>query len=298
MRVFVTGAGGFVGQRLVQRLREAGHVPVGCDEEHDVTSHTVLGAVFDREQPDAVIHLAALSSVAASFEQAELAFRVNYLGARTLLDTQAQHAPEARVLLIGSGDVYGSAPEGAPPWQESDPVSPRSPYARSKAAAELLGTLAAERGQSIVRVRPFNHTGRGQRADFVVSSFAKQIAEIEHGSQAPAMRVGNLASSRDFLDIEDVIAAYLALLSPDVPCQVYNVARGAGVAIQAVLDELLAMSGLDVRVEVDPERFRPTDTLAGDAGRLRRVTGWRPTRDWRDTLADVLDDWRERVRAA
>jgi GDP-4-dehydro-6-deoxy-D-mannose reductase len=132
----------------------------------------------------------------------------------------------------------------------------------------------------------------------VVSSFARQIAEIEHGSRPPRIRVGNLASSRDFLDIEDVIAAYLALLSPNVPCDVYNVARGDGVVIRAVLDELLAMTGLRVSVEVDPARFRPTDTLSGDATRLRRATGWRPRREWRDTLVAVLDDWRERVRAA
>ena len=293
MRVYVTGAAGFVGRRLVAHLRDADFEVVNGEEEVDVTDPTLLEPDLIRARPEAIVHLAALSSVAASFHDPAAFFRVNFLGTRCLLDIVSRKLPEARVLLVGSADQYDSAGAGARPYAETAPMRPRSPYARSKAAAEQLGTLAAERGLDVVRIRAFNHTGAGQSDTFVASSFARQVAEIAAGRREPVMRVGNLDSVRDFLDVADVVEAYRMLLDRSVPCDVYNVASERGVELRVLLDELLELAGVSPKIETDPERMRPTDQLVGDATRLREATGWKPRIALRDTLAALLASWRE-----
>lgn len=293
MRVFVTGAAGFVGGYLLPHLEGAGMTVTATDREVDVTDPRSLGAAIRRARPDAIVHLAAQSSVQASYANPLEAFRINYLGSLTLLRVIAADASAARVLLIGSSDAYGDAGSGKRPIRESDPLRPTSPYARSKAAAELLGALAAaDRGLDVVRVRAFTHIGRGQTDRFVASSFAKQIAEIARGSREPRLAVGNLDSVRDFLDVRDVVDAYCRLLDPGVPPGVYNVASGRGVAVREILDTLIELAGVSPEIEVDASRYRPTDQRIGDASRLRKATGWSPAIDLRDTLAGMLDFWR------
>ena len=292
MRVFVTGAAGFVGGHLIPRLEDAGMIVTATDLEVDVTDPRSLSAAIRGARPDAVIHLAALSSVPASYADPLEAFRINYLGSMTLLRVIAAEVPRARVLLIGSSDAYGSTGSGEQPIRESDPLSPASPYARSKAAAELLGALAAERGLDVIRVRAFTHIGPGQTDRFAASSFARQVAEIVEGSREPRMAVGNLDSVRDFLDVRDVVDAYCRLLDPGVPRAVYNVASGRGVSLREILDTLTDLAGITPRIEVDPARFRPADRRVGEASRLRRATGWAPRIELRDTLSEMLQFWR------
>jgi GDP-4-dehydro-6-deoxy-D-mannose reductase len=294
VRALVTGAGGFVGGHLVPRLRADGHEVVATDRELDVCDAAAVADRVAALRPDVIVHLAALSSVAASWRDPAATYRINYLGSRSVL----RAAAGARVLWIGSADEYGSASPGARPFTEAAPLRPHSPYARSKAAADLLGATYAERGLDLVRVRAFNHAGPGQSPDFVLASFAKQLAEIEAGRREPVLRVGNLDSVRDFLDIHDVIEAYLRLLDPAVPAGVYNVASGVGARVGEHLDALLSRTRVKPRIEVDPERMRPADYAVGDASRLRRVTGWQPGIPMADTLARVLDHWRDRVSAA
>lgn len=297
-RILVTGAGGFVGGRLVPRLEAAGAQVTATDRELDVTDEATLVDALARLRPQALIHLAAISSVAASLGDARGVFRVNYLGARAVLRAVAASAPGARVLLVGSGVMYGSAPPGSPPFAEDAPLRPGSPYAWGKAAADLLGAAYADHGLEVVRVRPFNHTGPGQADAFVAASFARQLAEMEAGLREPVLRVGNLDSVRDFLDVDDVIDAYVALLDRAVTAGAYNVASGRGTSARELLASLLARSTLRPEVEVDPARVRPTDLCVGDARRLREVTGWEPRRRLDDTLGRVLGYWRERVSHA
>ena len=292
MRVFVTGAAGFVGGHLIPRLEAAGMTVTATDLEVDVTDPLSLGPAIRDSQPEAVIHLAAQSSVPASYADPLQAFRINYLGSLTLLRVVAVHAPGARVLLIGSSDAYGNAGAGDRPIRETDPLSPASPYARSKAAAELLGALAAERGLDVVRVRSFTHIGPGQTDRFAASSFARQVAEIAEGSREPRLEVGNLDSVRDFLDVRDVVDAYCRLLDPAVPCAVYNVASGRGISLREVLDTLTDIAEITPEIQVDPARFRPADRRVGEASRLRRSTGWQPRIDIRDTLSEMFQYWR------
>ena len=148
-----------------------------------------------------------------------------------------------------------------------------------------------EAGLDVVCVRAFNHTGAGQSDQFVVSSFARQVAAIRRGDAEPELRVGNLDSVRDFLHVDDVVDAYLALLDRRVPAEVYTSPARCGIAIREVLETLLRIADVEARVEVDPERFRPTDWLVGDASRLRRATGWQPRIPLEALLREVYEDW-------
>jgi GDP-4-dehydro-6-deoxy-D-mannose reductase len=185
--------------------------------------------------------------------------------------------------------VYGSSSgAGARAFREDDPLAPATPYARSKACADLLGARYAEAGLDIVRVRPFNHTGPGQAPQFVAPAFARQVAAIAAGRSEPRLAVGNLESVRDFLDVEDVVDAYERLLDRAVPAGIYNVASGVGRRIGDLLGALIELSGARCEVVVDPERLRPTDYAVGDATRLREATGWAPRTPWRETISRLL----------
>jgi len=302
VRVLVTGARGFVGQRLLPRLAAEGWRVRGVDREVDVAQAGALAEVVADCAPDAVIHLAAISFVPDSQRDPAASFRVNFLGTRHLLEAVRLRAPRARVLIVSTGHVYGAA-SGEARFDESAPLRPDSPYARAKAAADLLAHRYAERGLDVVRVRPFNHTGAGRPEHFVESSFARQIAEIAAGRRAPRLTVGNLDAVRDFLDVEDVVGAYLRLLDRAVPPGLYNVASGVGRSVAELLDTLLELAGLGRRgtaleVEVDPARWRPADRSVGDAAKLRTATGWSPRVAFRDTLRALLDSWRAEISAA
>jgi len=302
MRVLVTGARGFVGGRLVRRLAEAGHEPRGAGREVDVTDARAVERAVAEAAPDAVVHLAAVSFVPASLGAPVTTFRVNFLGTRHVLEAVRRHARGARVLVVSTGHVYGTAPADAPAFGEDAPLRPESPYARAKAAADLLARAFAERGVDVVRARPFNHTGRGRGAQFVEASFALQLARIERGLAPPRIAVGNLDAVRDFLDVEDVVDAYLRLLDERVPPGVYNVASGRARTVREVLDALLALASLPagaaLAVDVEPARWRPTDRAVGDATRLREATGWRPAVPFEETLRALLEGARAAVCAA
>lgn len=291
----MTGSAGFVGGHLVPRLVAAGHEVTSSDRELDVTDAERVARRVAEIAPDAIVHLAAQSSPRVSWAAPEVTYRVNFLGARSVLEAVRRAASRCRVLLVGSSDAYGSAPPGSPPFRESQPLRPLSPYARSKAAADLLGAVYAERGVDVVRVRPFNHTGPGQSSDFVLSSFARQVAEIAGGRREARIRVGNLDSVRDFLDVEDVVDAYVRLLDARVSAGAYNVARGEGQRIGALLEALIAAAGIQAAVEVDPQRVRPADYSVGDASRLRGATGWKPRFEISRTLGRLLGFWQERI---
>ena len=298
MRVLVTGAAGFVGQHLIPRLEADGHDVVATDQDLDVTDPERLRQRVGEIAPGGVVHLAALSNPTASWDAPEQTYRVNFVGTRNLLEAIGARAPDARIILVGSSVQYGSAQPGSPPFDETSPQRPASPYARSKTAADLLGAAYAERGVDVVRARPFNHSGRGQLDQYVLSSFARQVAEIASGRAEPLLRVGNLDSVRDFLDVEDVVEAYTRLLDRDAPGGAYNVARGVGYPIRELLGQLIELAGIDPSVEVDPERMRPMDVSVGDSTRLREAVDWEPRVSMEETLQRLLSSWRERITAS
>lgn len=298
MKALVTGAGGFVGPRLVARLARGGFAVQGFDRDLDVTDAEAVRARIAETAPDAVVHLAAISFVPEAEGDPARAWRVNLLGALHVLEAVRREAPGARVLLVGTGQVYGSGAPGAPPFREEDALRPGNAYTRSKAAADLLGaSYARQHGLAVVRARPFNHTGPGRPDSFVESSFARQLVEMELGRRPPVLAVGNLDAVRDFLDVEDVVDAYARLLAPDVPPRAYNVASGAGLEIRALLDRLISLTSVDPEIRVDPARVRPADVAVGASTRLVEATGWRPTRPIDRTLGALLDHWRQQLGA-
>ena len=298
MRAWVTGAGGFVGRYLVPRLSARGFQVHATDRELDVADPEAVSAVVDEFEPGLIVHLAAISSVPEARREPARAYAVNFLGTRAVLEAAARHGGRVRVILVCSADAYGSAAPGEPPFDEATPLRPASPYARTKAAAELLGSAYADRGLDVVRARSFNHTGPGQTPGFVLPSFAKQAAEIAAGHREPRLSVGNLDSVRDFLDVQDVVDAYIRLADRKTPAGVYNVASGRGVRIGDALESVLQKTGVSAEIEVDAERFRPTDVAVGDATRLREATGWEPHVSFDDSLRSLVEDWKVRVSAS
>lgn len=276
------------------RLARDGCDVVASDRDLDVTDAAGVDAAIAQAAPDALVHLAARASVAASFGAPESVARTNYLGTLHVLRAAARHAPRARVLFVSSGEIYGGA-DREQPLDEDAPLAPGSPYARSKAAADLLAGAFAARGLDVVRARSFNHTGPGQTDAYAAPAFARQLAEMQLGRREPVLHVGNLAAVRDFLDVRDVVDAYARLLDRRVPAGAYNVASGVARPIAEILELLSAAAGVAPRIEVDSARWRPTQALVGDARRLRRATGWSPAIPLETTLRDLLDDWRARL---
>ena len=295
MRVFVTGARGFVGRHLVPRLLDEGFEVTATDRDLDVCNRAAVEAKLKQTMPNAIVHLAAQSSVAASAADPEQTHRINYGGTLSVLEGALRCGSQPRVLLIGSADQYGRAVPGAPPFTEESPLAPTSAYARSKTEAERLGTSFVDAGLEVVRIRAFSHSGPGQSDAFALSSFARQIAEIEAGRREPVLRVGNLDSVRDYLDVDDVVEAYLRLLNPNVGADIYNVASGAGTQLGDLLDALLDLAHPRPSIVRDPERYRPADYSVGDASRLRAATGWKPTVSIERMLERLLDDWRRKI---
>jgi GDP-4-dehydro-6-deoxy-D-mannose reductase len=248
--------------------------------------------------PTHVFHLAAQSSVAASFEDAGGTLTNNLAAQANLLDACRALPEPPRILVVGSAEEYGLVRPEETPLTEAQPFRPTSPYAVSKVAQDLLGwQYFHSYGLPVVRVRPFNHAGPGQSDQFAIAAFARQIAEIEAGRRAPVVRVGNLDARRDFLDVRDVARAHVLALTRGTPGAVYNVGSGVAVRIGDALDALLRLAWAPVKVEPDPARLRPSDVplLVADTRALGAATGWRPEIAFAETLAATLAWWRLRV---
>lgn len=321
MKILITGITGFVGPYLSEQLQRRQPSPsiIGTaqqpDETHmawaqdrdvdlfqlDVRDAAGMEACIRTVEPDRVIHLAAVSHVPTAQQFPVSAWEVNVLGTLNLLEACSALAPDAAVLYVSSGDVYGRTFQQGSPLDEEATPRPENPYSSSKAAAEILVRQYAYQGLHGICLRAFNHVGPGQRPDFVVSAFARQIAEIEAGLREPVLTVGNLDAWRDFTDVRDVVRAYELVVnhaSEIKPASIFNVCSGQPRQIRSVLDGLLAASATSIRVEQDPDRLRPSDTpfAAGNPSRLAEVCGWQPLIPWDKTIRDVLDYWRSQVR--
>jgi GDP-4-dehydro-6-deoxy-D-mannose reductase len=299
-RALITGAAGFVGGHLARRLVSQGWDVVLSDRNTPGFIACDFGAPRDIDallettgSVTHVFHLAARTFVPESMADPSGAFEVNLLGTVHLLSRLARYPMPPRVVFIGSAEAYGR-PQFLP-MTEEHPLEPQNPYAISKAAADHFAAYVARTSNiEIIRMRPFNHSGAGQTPQFALSSFAKQVADIEAGHEEPVLRVGNLDALRDFSHVEDVVAAYEAAALRGVPGEAYNVCAGHAVTLRSALEGLLARSTADIQVEVDPARFRPLDVpeVRGSYEKLERHTGWKPERGMDHLLDDVLGYWR------
>ncbi len=337
MKALVTGASGFVGGYLVSRLVAGGAEVLGLDaivaktidgtgsgltsgsfeidgqmfpplfpeegaeiRQCDLLDADALERSVSEWGPDVIFHLAAQSSAARSFGDPGGTMRTNVMGTLNLLEA-VRRGGKARVIVTGSAEEYGRRALDEMPLLESSPIEPVSPYATSKAAQNLLVMQYCRAfGIEVVATRSFSHTGPGQTTTFVLPSFAMQCAEIKAGIREPVLRTGNLEVTRDFLDVRDVVEAYVLLAENGKPGTTYNVCSGSGLALSDAVEHLTALTGRDVRVEPDPQLFRPADVpvLTGDNGRLIEDCGWSAVTGRGKMLDDLFMWWEASVKAA
>jgi GDP-4-dehydro-6-deoxy-D-mannose reductase len=316
MRTLITGINGFVGGHLAEWLLHLGgwdiwgvsrtlplHLARLNDAvrpvQADLCDAGVVRQVIDQVRPEVVFHLAGQTFVPDSFNHPANTLTTNILAQLHIFLALIDLGLPCRVLVAGSNEEYGPIRPEDVPVDEDTPLRPASPYGVSKVAQDMLALQYHQSHQlDVVRVRPFNHIGPRQSERFVASSFAAQIARIEQGQQPPVLRVGNLSARRDFTDVRDMVRAYVLAVETGEAGEVYNIGSGTPVAIQRLLDRLLAASSATVEVQTDPARMRPVDipTVACDARRFRERTGWQPQIALDQTLRDILDDWRARLR--
>jgi GDP-4-dehydro-6-deoxy-D-mannose reductase len=289
MRALVTGASGFVGRYLVEALRRDGADVLACGGPRDASSEyfpidvcepQTLRAALDAARPTVVFHLAAQTFVPESLASPLETYDVNAMGSARLAAAVRAYDASAppRIVFASSAEVYGAREPREYPLRETLDLRPANPYGASKAAAEamLLGQ-ARSFGLDVVIARAFNHVGPRQSERFVVASLAGQLARIAAGGP-PQLFVGNIDTARDFLDVRDVVAAYVALAREGERAEVYNVCSGGAVTIRDVLRELIAIARVPVEVREDPNRLRTAEIplSVGSSEKLRGRTGWTP----------------------
>jgi GDP-4-dehydro-6-deoxy-D-mannose reductase len=321
MKVLITGVTGFAGSHLADLLldhhpemRVAGmyrwRSPMENLEgaasrialyETDLRDYISVQRTLEASRPDLIFRLAAQSFVPASWTGPAETLTTNLLGQTYLFEAVRALRLDPVIQIACSSEEYGLVLPDEVPIRETNPLRPRSPYAVSKVAQDYQGYQYFQSyGMRIVRTRAFNHTGPRRGDVFALSSFAKQLAAIELGQCEPVLRVGNLESIRDFTDVRDVARAYVLAATRAEPGEVYNISSGRGHSIRELLDTLIALSGVEVELKVDPQRLRPSDVdiLIGDSTKFRERTGWAPTIALETTLADLLEYWRRRLRVS
>jgi len=307
----ITGATGFVGRHLIDELeRETDWRIVGLGRRAaslggrtrvlacDLRDADLVRRTIEHLSPDLIFHLASQSYVPQAVAAPADTLVNNLVGQLNVLEAVRGAGLATGVVSVCSAEEYGFVAPDEVPVDEDQPFRPGNPYAVSKIAQDMLSyQYALSYGMPVVRLRPFSHVGPGQSDRFVLSSFARQIAEAEAGRIEPVILTGNLDAVRDFLDVRDVVRAYRVVAGDIVPGDVFNLASGEGHRIGDLLDRLIAMARVPLEVRQDPARLRPSDVpvLVGDSTRFRARAGWRPLVPIETTLADILDDWRRRI---
>ena len=305
-RALITGAEGFVGRTLHRYLRRQGWEVLGAANRGqeaaglipcDITRPDDVEGLFERARNIThVFHLAAVTFIPESQRDPTHAMIVNVQGTIHLLQALEANAPHACFVYIGSSDVYG--PPERLPIDETHPLNPVNPYAISKAAADhFCAFFQRSTDIDVIRMRPFNHSGPGQPSDFVLSSFARQVARIEAGMDPPVLRVGNLSAARDFCHVDDVVRAYELAALEGTPGEAYNVCSGEAHRIQEAIDILRSKAAVPIDIEVDPDRLRPVDVPQsyGSYAKLAQATGWRPEISFETLVKDLLTYWRQQL---
>lgn len=286
-QTLVIGAAGFVGKYLTKELESNGHRVYAADiPELNILDVDSLEKKFSEATFDYVVNLAAISSVGASWKDPIATLEVNVRGTLNILNAVQKHCPKAKVLLVGSAEEY--APKDSP-LTEDDKLEASNPYGITKVAQENFAELYRKKyGMKIVCTRSFNHTGVGQTTNFVLPSFVKQIADIEKSGKPGKIFVGNLAVSRDFSDVCDVVTTYRKLLENDTEYTVYNVGSGKAHKLSDLLGYIVSLASVSVEICVDSEKFRPVDVpcICADNSRIRDF--W-PGTDIHVTLKNMFE---------
>ncbi len=295
MRIWVTGAAGFVGRYTTSLLKESGHEVFGSDvvacpdigvESLDIRDFESVVAYAKKIQPDACVHLAGIAFVPDAAKNPGILTAINVDGSVNVGKAILAANSKARMLFVSSAQVYGYKYREEP-MRVEDEVRPSSPYAKSKVDAENeLLKLHREEGLNLVIARPGNHTGPGQSPKFVVPSFVHEIIRFKSG-ESEAIGVGNLESERDFTDVRDVVNAYQLILEKGESGGLYNVAAGFHKSIGELLESLSEIAGISPVTKVDPALFRPTDAMPAIDTAHTSALGWKPQFDFQQTLQDI-----------
>jgi GDP-4-dehydro-6-deoxy-D-mannose reductase len=315
MRALITGITGFAGSHLAEylladhpgvevfglyrwrsRMENIEHVRSKVKLlECDLRDYTSVHAALAASRPDYIFHLAAQSFVPSSWTAPNETLTTNISGQTNLFEAIRALGLDPVVQIACSSEQYGLVLPDEVPIKETNPLRPLSPYAVSKVTQDYLGyQYFMSYGLKAIRTRGFNHTGPRRGHVFVTSNFCSQVAAIELGLQEPVIRVGNLDAVRDFTDVRDMVRAYWLAVTKGRPGEVYNIATGQGIVIREMLDKIIGMAQVEVKVETDPARLRPSDVeiLIGDSSKFRADTGWEPRIPFDQTLRDLLDHWR------
>ena len=296
MKILLSGGSGFVGGYVKRVLTcsdlvdDAGPIDLGDIDR--------LYNIIVTDKPDAVIHLAAQSSVPDSFENPLKTYETNFTGTYNLLHALEKAGFKGRFLYVSSSDVYGLVPESEQPISESRLLSPRSPYAVSKVAAEALCYQWSQTGPfKCIVARPFNHIGAGQDSRFVVSNFAKQLVEIKAGIKEPVIYVGDIDVSRDFTDVKDVVIAYKQLIEQGQNGEIYNICSGKSHVIREILQSMIDILQVEVTIKQDLKRMRKSEQrkVCGSYSKINNMLGWMPSIHINDTILDVLENWENKI---
>lgn len=311
-KALVTGINGFAGSYLAELLLKIGYEVHGVIKTEtsnldsiknklhlysfDLLDASKTAEIVANVRPDLVFHLAALTSPAQSFKDPASFFTTNISAEINIFNAIVEdNLLNTRILITSSAEVYGMVKAADLPIDEDTPLRPGSPYAVSKIAQDYLGLqYFLSNKLQVIRVRPFNHIGPRQSPEFVVASFAKQIADIEKGKTEPVIKVGNLEAKRDFTNVQDMVKAYELIINKGEAGEVYNIGSGVSHRIKDVLDKLLAMSQKQAIVREDPSKLRPSDIpdIISDSSKLESLTGWKPEIPFDQTLKDTLEYFR------
>lgn len=314
-RILITGAGGFVGPHLIRELQKNAEHEIYASiysPSSDISSllpqdHIIPGNLTDYQyaeslistsKPDVIYNLASISRVESTVRDTTHLITTNTLIAYNVLEAARIKSPNTRVLAICSGNVYGRVEGNETPIKETNPLRPLNAYAVSKISQEYLSLQYHHAyGTDVVVLRPFNHTGPGQLAEFVIPSFAKQFVNIKSGKQEATLKVGNLDTARDFTDVRDMVRAYVLAADKGENGEVYNIGSGRAYTIREVLAMLQKLSGISVEVQEDSSKIRRSDVpiLVADPTKFNAITGWTPTTAFEQTLGDVLQYWKDQA---
>lgn len=299
-RALIFGIGGFVGGYLTRELQEHGYEVYGSDvvdrhpqgipfEISDLMDGEKITDLVTRVQPDAIINLAAISSVGLSWKIPQKTIQVNVVGALNILEAARMCDPMPKVLFIGSSEEYAQCDT---PIHENTPLNANNPYGISKMTQEKFAESYRERyGMQVYCVRAFNHTGVGQNENFVIPSWCKQAAMISKSGKPGKMTVGNLSVQRDFSHVKDIVRAYRMVLESEDSRTVYNIGSGKSVLLKDLLDYIISLSEQPISVEIDPKLIRPVDTpvICCDHSLITEKLGWEPEYCVLDVLKELFD---------
>ena len=295
--LLVTGQSGFVGRHLQQLLASSSCWNLIPNGQLELCKPASLDETLQPICPDAIIHLAGQTFVPEAFRDPQRTLEVNLIGTLNLLQALKRRGFSGTFLYVSSGDVYGQVAEDSLPISESLAPQPRNPYAVSKVAAELLCLQwSYVEPWRIMVARPFKHIGTGQGEAFVIPSMARQLIRVRQGLQLPRLEVGDVDVTRDFLDVRDVLQAYLALLERGRSGEIYNVCSGIELRVRDMITQMAELAGVDVELVQDAARMRRAEQrrVVGCADKLQQETGWKPGVSITETLQSVLSDWEAR----